>query len=228
MILIEEQSSWSLNVLIRIFTYLGEMYQRYIRNNHLDVYSTKKVSLPRPELYVIYPKDRNGLPDEISLSKDIFGIEDPDDIFVDLKVKIIYDSKQGDIINQYITFCRVFDEQVKLHGRTEKAVFETIRICKDQNVLKEYLAREEIPNIMFGYFDKEYQIGLMLEEERKEGMEKGIEKGRIFQAIKMYRVLAHYNDNQILEAICNDFNLSAEDAQEYIIMEHDPEAAVRL
>ena len=164
------------------------------------------------------------MPDEITLSKDFFGVEDPDDIFVDIKVKIIYDSKQGDIINQYVNFCRVFDEQVKLYGQTEKAVNETIRICKDKNVLKEYLQREEIPNIMFGIFDKEYQLNLMLEEERQEGWK----EGRIMQAIKMYRILAQYNDTQILNAICNDFNLSAEDAQKYIIMERNPDLPVIL
>ena len=244
LILIEEQSSWSINVLIRILMYLGESYQRYIRNNSLNVYSTKKVPIPQPEFYVIYPKERNGLPKEISLSKDFFRIENPNDSFIDLKVKIIYDSEQGDIINQYVNFCRVFDEQVGLYGRTEKAVNETIRICKDKNVLKEYLQREEIPNIMFGVFDKEYQLNLMLEEERQEAREtgraegraegreegraEGQAEGRVMQAIKMYRVLAKYDDAQILDAICNDFNLSAQDAKKYIIMEHNPDIPVIL
>ena len=63
---------------------------------------------------------------------------------MNVKAKIIYDSKQGDIINQYIVFCRVFDEQIKLHGRTKKAVDETIRICKDRDVLKDYLAKFKV------------------------------------------------------------------------------------
>ena len=173
MILIEEQSSWSINILIRLLMYLGETYRRYIKNNGFDVYDTKKVDIPVPELYVIYPKDRGNLPDEIRLSKDIFGFTDTNKAFVDLKVKVIYDSKQGDIINQYIIFCRVFDEQIKLYGRTEKAVMETIRICRDKNVLKEYLQKEEVANIMFGYFDKEYQLELLRNKEREEGREEG-------------------------------------------------------
>ncbi len=36
------------------------------------------------------------------------------------------------------------DEQRKLHGRTRKAVTETIRICKDKNVLREYLEEREM------------------------------------------------------------------------------------
>ena len=173
LILIEEQSVWSINILIRLLMYLSETYRRYVNNNELDVYDTKKVLLPRPELCVIYPKERGNLPDEITLSKDMFGIDDPEEIFVDLKVKIIFDSKQGDIINQYVSFCRVFDEQVRLYGRTEKAVLETIRICKDKNVLKEYLKKEEVPTIMFGSLDREKQMELTKRKIREEALEEG-------------------------------------------------------
>ena len=89
---------------------------------NLNVYGTKKVRLPIPELYVIYHGDRGDKPDEISLSKDIFGVESADNIFVDVKARIIYDSIPGDIINQFITFARVFDEHIQLYGRTRKGV----------------------------------------------------------------------------------------------------------
>ena len=102
----------------------------------------------------------------------MFGI-DPENAFVNVKAKIIYDSKQGDIINQYIVFCRVFDEQIKLHGRTKKAVDETIRICKDRDVLKDYLAKEEVTDIMFGYFDYEKELEFLRQEEREEGRAEG-------------------------------------------------------
>ena len=173
MILVEEQSKWSVNILLRLLMYLGETYLRYIKNNDLDIHGTKKIIVPKPELYIIYPKDRKDLPDEISLSKDVFEIDDPEHIFLDLKAKIIYDSKQGDIINQYITFCRVFDEQTKLNGKTEKAVMETIRICRDRNVLKDYLARQEVANIMFGYYDEEREKEYLREEGREEGRKEG-------------------------------------------------------
>jgi len=47
-----------------------------------------------------------------------------------------YESDTEDIINQYIIFCKVFNEQTKQHGMTQKAVTETIRICKDRNVFE--------------------------------------------------------------------------------------------
>jgi len=71
--------------------------------------------------------------------------------------KVIYESDTEDSINQYIIFCKAFDEQRKLYGMTEQAVKETIRICKDRNILKEYLiSREvEVVTIMMSLFDDE-------------------------------------------------------------------------
>jgi hypothetical protein len=46
-------------------------------------------------------------------------------------------------INQYIIFCKVFDDQRKKHGLTQEAIEETIRICKDRNILRNYLESKE-------------------------------------------------------------------------------------
>lgn len=70
---------------------------------------------------------------------------------------MIYDGQKGDIINQYVSFTKVLNRQVKKYGRTKTAVRETIRICKDSDVLKEYLeSREsEVVNIMMQLYDQE-------------------------------------------------------------------------
>jgi DNA-binding NarL/FixJ family response regulator len=49
-------------------------------------------------------------------------------------------------------------------------VLETIRICKDRNILKEYLeSREkEVVDIMMTLFDDEYILKTYVEEERKD------------------------------------------------------------
>ena len=63
---------------------------------------------------------------------------------MDIKIKMLYGTGEDDVISQYISFTRVFDEQRKTYGPTRKAVLETIRICKDQNLLKEYLEEHEM------------------------------------------------------------------------------------
>jgi len=178
LVLVECQSTFTENILIRFILYLADTYNRYINKMNLNVYGTKKVRLPVPELYVIYHGDRGDKPDEISLSKDIFGVESADNIFVDVKAKIIYDSTPGDIINQFITFARVFDEQIQLYGRTRNAVEETLRICRDQDVLKEYLQEKEAEEIMFTWLDEQRAKKFEYEEIKQEGRAEGEKIGR--------------------------------------------------
>ena len=51
----------------------------------------------------------------------------------------------------------MFDQQVKKYGRTRKAAQETVRICKDRGVLKEYLGahEKEVVSSMIMLFEQE-------------------------------------------------------------------------
>ena len=178
LVLVECQSTFTENILVRFILYLADTYNRYISKMNLNIYGSKKVRLPVPELYVIYHGERGNRPDEISLSRDIFGEGSADNIFVDVKAKIIYDSTPGDIINQFITFARVFDRQIQIYGRTRKAVEETLRICKDQDVLKAYLEEEETAEIMFTWLDEQKAKKFEEEEIRQEGRVEGRAEGR--------------------------------------------------
>lgn len=167
MILLEAQSLWTLNIIIRALMYLAQTYHDYFERTNQNLYKSKKVKMPIPELYVIYTGDRKNIPDVISLSKEFF---DGEDIAVDVKVKVICESDTDNIINQYIVFCKVYNEQMKLYGRTRKTVTETIRICKDKNVLKEYLLdrEKEVVSIMMSLFDKEEVMRSYIKSERYE------------------------------------------------------------
>lgn len=131
------------------------------------LYGSGRASMPKPELYVIYTGDRGSRPDVLSLQEEFF----PDtDCCIEAKVKMIYLSDGDDIINQYIGFCRVFNEQIGLHGRTPEAAREIIRICCDRNLLKEYLTerKKEVERIMLTLFDQEYVWNLERENIRSE------------------------------------------------------------
>ena len=170
-ILTEAQSTWSVNIIIRVLLYLAQTYHDYLAQTKQPLYTSKQVQIPEPELYVIYTGERQERPAEILLSKEFF---DGKECAVDVKVKMIYDGTvseetgEGDIINQYVIFTKVCNEQVKLYDRTKKAILETIRICKDRNVLKEYLeSREkEVVDIMMVLYDQEEAIQMYGESER--------------------------------------------------------------
>ncbi len=167
LILTEAQATWTENIAVRILIYLMVTYQDYIKKTKQNVYKSKKISLPKPEMYVIYTGDRKERPEYISLAEEFFGRQK---FFLDAKVKVLYGSDEGDIISQYVTFTKVYDEQRKLHGRTRKAVTETIRICKDKNVLKEYLEEreKEVENIMLAMYDEKEILREYIESERYE------------------------------------------------------------
>ncbi len=154
MILIESQSTWTLNIIIRALMYLIQTYHDYFKRTNQNLYGSKKVNMPTPELYVIFTGERNNIPDTISLSKEFF---DGSKIAIDAEVKVLYQENEKDIIGQYIIFSKVYNEQRKLYGNTKQAVTETIRICKNRNVLKEYLEskEQEVVDIMMTLFDDE-------------------------------------------------------------------------
>ena len=151
--------------------------------------------MPKPELYIIYTGNKGRKPETISLSQEFF---DGVDIDIEVKARVIYESDTEDIINQYIIFCKVFDEQRKLYGMTEQTVKETIRICKDRNILKEYLIRreKEVVTIMMSLFDDEQIMKTYWKD--------------------MENTLAHKKDRETAERMIKDGELSLEKIARYV------------
>ena len=151
--------------------------------------------------------DTNKTQEIISLKDDFLNGEESS---IDVRVKVIYNSKKGDIISQYIMFTKIYNEQVKLHGRTRMAVLETIKICKDENVLKEYLAskEKEAVSIMMALFDKEYVLSTYINDVAKEGRE----EGSILTTIKMCKEFG-VSLADAIKRISNEFNLSEGEAE---------------
>ena len=195
LLLLEAQASWTVNILIRILLYLAQSYHEYFERTSQSLYKSKKVKMPKPELYIIYTGNKGGKPDIISLSKEFF---DGADIDVEVRAKVIYESDTEDIINQYIIFCKVFDEQRKLYGMTEQTVKETIRICKDRNVLKEYLiSREvEVVTIMMSLFDNEQIMKTYWKD--------------------MENTLAHKKDRETAERMIKKGKMTLEEIADYV------------
>ena len=185
MILVEAQSSvWTVNIIVRALMYLVQTWHDYFERTKQNLYKSKKVQMPIPEIYVIFTGERKTRPSEISLSQEFFGGKE---CAVDVKVKMIYDGKEGDIINQYVMFTKVCNEQMKKYGRTRKAVMEAIRICKDRNVLSEYLSSKEseVVSIMMVLYDEEEIMRSYVESEVYEATQKAQYNEKIETAKRM-------------------------------------------
>ena len=65
MFLVEHQSSWTMNIIIRVLMYLVQIYHDYFEEQDADLYGSKKVHVPEPELYMIFTGERASRPETI-------------------------------------------------------------------------------------------------------------------------------------------------------------------
>ncbi|MCD7944125.1 MAG: hypothetical protein LUH43_04465 [Clostridia bacterium] len=167
MILVEAQSTWSPNIAVRSLLYLAKTYQDYLTETHQSLYSSRRVSLPEPELYVLYTGARKLESKNVSFAEDFFAGRKT---ALDVSVKVLTDGVEGDIISQYITFTRIIDEQTGIYGRTEEAVRAAIKLCRERNVLEGYLTgrEKEVVGIMVKLYDQDEVLRDYIASEKRE------------------------------------------------------------
>ena len=189
MILVEAQSTWSPNIVIRMMSYAVQCLMDYFREREVFLYGNRMITCPKPELYVVYTGERGNEPSTLSFRELFFNNDASCDL--DALVHVIY-YKDGrvDIINQYIMFCRVFNAQIKLYGYTEKALTETLRICRNSNILSKYIIQREteIMDIMTALFDQDYVTRMYGIDQRREGFEEGEKKGLEMTALNLIKL----------------------------------------
>ena len=188
-VLVEAQSTWSVNILVRLYLYLAKTYQTYIFSHKelkSKLYSDSKITLPKAELYVLYAGKQNGKPSQMSLKEEFLG----EDGKVDLRANVIFaDENRNDIIGEYLAFCTILKEQLMLYnGDKQKAIQATISICIEQGKLLRYLSehRREVEEYMFALLSDEelkeaygdYRESIGEERGLKIGEEKGEKHGK--------------------------------------------------
>lgn len=198
-ILVEAQSNWSVNIVIRSLLYLMNSLKEYFTERKANLYSSAKVKFPKPELYVIYVGEKDNCPDTISLRREYF----PDEYCcIEAETKVIRENTSTTIINQYIQFCKVLGSMIKQHGRTQEAIEETVRICKDRNLLKKYLEEHEteVIEMMTLLFDQNYVTEAYNNEIRQAALNEGREEGRGIGIIDTYISMVRKNRLSAAEA----------------------------
>lgn len=194
--LMEAQSTWSINILVREFLYLALSYKENIENNQIDLYGSKKIFIPTPKLYVLYTGDKKLEKEEISLNDEYFNNEG----CVDLKIKILTkenlsklsETQENNIIFQYVTFTEISDDFVKKYGRSKKTAKMVINECISKNILKSFMQehREEVEDMELLFDPEVYgriHDAAVAREAREEGMQQGRQEGELSAFIKLYK-----------------------------------------
>ena len=185
-LLVEAQSKFSRNLALRILLYLAETLSRYVQEHHLNLHSTKKVRIPRPELYVVYTGEGR-VPPVIRLSE-LFAdsVEDEEENaerlrelreksgWIELEIRVLQRTDSGDILDQYVRFTEISNEMRRQYGKTVEAVRETIKKCLQEGVLTEFLSERqvEVESIMRYMLDQEEITRLREEEIRQDTTER--------------------------------------------------------
>ena len=210
LILIEAQSTWTINILMRLFLYAAATYQDYIKANGISLYGSKSEILPLPEFYVIYTgKDRDKKPEIISLAKDYF--ENPN-AHIDLTAKVIK-GKEKDVVWQYVMFTEVWNDSIKLYGRTREAAVHAINRCIDEGFLSDFFTiyKKEVISDMDVLFDYDYNIKALAKEAAREAAK----ESAILTTIKAYKKFSQ-TEEQTTSAIETEFGLSSAQAAELV------------
>ena len=187
--LLESQSTWSVNILVRMFLYLAHTYKNYLTKNKVNLYGSKKVKLPVPELYVIYVGKDKVNNKTISLNKEYFNNKSP----IDLKIKVITESEKNNIVGEYIEFSKITNKLVKKYGYKKVTAERIVNECIKKNILTEYLEdrREEVVDIMGILFDQdtvtEFYENEIYENGKSVGIQQGIQKGAVNAIVNMFR-----------------------------------------
>ena len=216
LIMVEAQSKWSTNVIIRIWEYVIDTLMNYFVNNDDNLYENAKVEMPDIETYVVYTgksvprlfkkldKDDSGKY-ILSLNKEFFDGKEGQP---ELLAKVIYVKNGSGILEEYIRFSQAFDGQMsKCRDDRDKAkaIQEVFKICTEENILKDYLEahRGEVEKIMMTMVSPEY---IEKAEQKSAGIREAI---RALQSVEQ-------SDEVIKVYLVNNFKLTPGYAQNWI------------
>lgn len=211
-VLAEAQSTWSVNIIFRLADYYYDSAMSYLVMRKADLYSSVKIDIPDVEAFVIYTGKKKIETNVLSLNQEFFG-GDPEK--PEFRARILHGDYKGGIIEEYMGFCRIWDQYVvpaKSPEERRKAVALTIDLCIQKGYLASYFEehRAEVEKIMLTMLSPEY---VRLASERTE---------KIKESIGMLR-FAGIEDPKIKDLIIRRYDLTPTYAQNFLDDDSDPE-----
>ena len=182
-VLVEHQSTINTNMALRLLMYIGRVYEKIIEGR--NVYSSKRLTIPQPEFFVLYngtdPFPDNEiyhLSDSFEKLKDL-GLEEKDFPSLELVVKVInINEGRNEAIadrckklaeySAFVAKARVFLKEL---GSKEEAVKEAVKYCEKHGILREFLKLHaaEVLGMLFTEWNLEDAMAVRYEEGLEDG-----------------------------------------------------------
>jgi len=187
-VLIEHQSTINPNMALRLLMYISRVYEKIIDDE--KIYSSTKLSIPKPEFFVLY-NGTEPFPDEkIEKLSDLFkkteGTEfsEKRNLLVELEVRVININegknekmaKKCQTLAQYSAFISKVREFQKKGLSLKEAMKKAVPYCRKHDILKELLENhgKEIMSMLTTEWNWDTAKKVWQEEAREEGREEGV------------------------------------------------------
>ena len=209
-VLIEHQSTINQNMPLRGLVYVSRVYEQIFGGRNL--YREKAISIPKPEIIVLY----NGvdyMPEQQILRlSDMFldfGKEEIPNLECVVKVLNINKghneelASRSKLLKGYENFIYLVREYAKTMDRSS-AIIQAIDDCISGDMLKGFLERNasEVCNMLFGKWDWNVAKEVWQEEAEERGVEKGVAIGEARAEANVLDLVAKgYDVNQIKEIL---------------------------
>ena len=183
--LYEHQSTFNPNMPLRQLEYAADLYKKYLANNNLDKFSSKKLNIPLAKLLIFYNGTKDEPPEIILHLSDLYPEhlkEIQADIIVTTKMlNINYDCNKEllDACKPLAEYSWAVDTE-RRHRKTmstEEAVKRTLEEMPDDFEIKPFLVANK--EAVTSSFLTEYDEKLHIENEKNISYEEGKAEGKI-------------------------------------------------
>ncbi len=180
--LYEGQSSWNPNMPLRNLFYASSLYQGYLKEQHLDIYSGTRLKLPTPKFVVFYNGTRSE-PDrqELLLSDSFIKTEEPPSLECRVLVLNINYGQNKELmeackkLHDYSYFVAKVREYLSQGLMLDEAVDQAVCHCIEKDILREFLEvhRTEVSEVILTEYDEELHLKTLYAEGKAEGEARG-------------------------------------------------------
>ena len=181
----EHQSTYSPNVVIRIFLYASRLYEKYIVENGFNRFSRKLFKLPKPKCICFYNGTDEQPEEELLKLSDAF---EDDGLEPDIEVRVhmlnVNYGKNRALMEQcrpmmeYSWLIDAIRRHEKILGNLDAAMDAAIDEMPDDFVLKKFLLahRTEVKGMYFTEWYEAQELEAFKNEERAEARAEGIKE----------------------------------------------------
>jgi predicted transposase YdaD len=191
-VLIEHQSTINQNMALRLLMYIARIYEKIVEGK--NVYSSKRLTIPRPEFFVLYngtapyPDEKIMRLSEMFENPAVLGLPEKEFLSLELVVKVvnINEGRNREIAERcqklaeysaFVAKARIFEKEL---GNREEAVKEAVKYCEKHDILKEFIRLHgtEVLSMLYTEFNLEDFLAVRSAEAWEDGHEEGITEGR--------------------------------------------------